>query len=68
MTIEGLYKAEFGSSSSTLEDEGVLGIRDANGCPGSTTHRLLEPIGYIPPAEAEENYYSHLTEQAAIPS
>ena len=20
-------------------------------------HRLLEPIGYIPPAEAEENYW-----------
>lgn len=23
-------------------------------------HRLLEPIGYIPPAEAEENYYRQL--------
>ncbi len=22
--------------------------------------RLLEPIGYIPPAEAEENYYRQL--------
>jgi len=27
-------------------------------------HRLLEPIGYIPPAEAEANYYRQLAEQA----
>jgi hypothetical protein len=26
--------------------------------------RLLEPIGYIPPAEAEANYYRHLASQA----
>ena len=31
-------------------------------------HRLLEPLGYIPPAEAEANYYRHLAEQAAIPA
>ena len=30
-------------------------------------HRLLEPIGYIPPAEAEENYYRQLASQTAIP-
>jgi transposase InsO family protein len=28
-------------------------------------HRLLEPIGYIPPAEAEANYYRQLASQAA---
>jgi hypothetical protein len=27
--------------------------------------RLLEPIGYIPPAEAEANYYRQLASQAA---
>ena len=26
--------------------------------------RLLEPIGYIPPAEAEDRYYLQLTVQA----
>ena len=26
--------------------------------------RLLEPIGYIPPAEAEANYYRQLANQA----
>jgi predicted phosphodiesterase len=28
-------------------------------------HRLLEPIGYIPPAEAEANYYRQFASQAA---
>ena len=27
-------------------------------------HRLLEPIGYIPPTEAEDNYYRQLASQA----
>ncbi|SPS02537.1 hypothetical protein CBM2634_U140017 [Cupriavidus taiwanensis] len=25
-------------------------------------HRLMEPLGYIPPAEAEANYYRQLIE------
>ncbi|CAG9195329.1 hypothetical protein BVI434_1270014 [Burkholderia vietnamiensis] len=33
-------------------------------------HRLMEPLGYIPPAEAEANYYRQLetvaTELASI--
>ena len=29
-------------------------------------HRLLEPIGYIPPAEAEANYYRQLAGQVAV--
>src|SRR5690606_22763231 len=29
-------------------------------------HRLLAPTGYIPPAEAEENYYQRLTEKVAV--
>jgi hypothetical protein len=27
-------------------------------------HRLLEPLGYISPAEAEANYYRQLSQQA----
>ena len=27
-------------------------------------HRLLEPIGYVPPAEFEDAYYRQLTESA----
>ena len=29
-------------------------------------HRLLKPIGYIPPAEAEANYYRQLASQATV--
>lgn len=28
--------------------------------------RLMEPLGYIPPAEVEENYYRQLDSQAAM--
>lgn len=31
-------------------------------------HRLLEPIGYIPPAEYEANYYRQLAEKAESPA
>jgi putative transposase len=31
-------------------------------------HRLLESIGYIPPVEAESNYYRHRAELATIPA
>jgi transposase InsO family protein len=30
-------------------------------------HRLLELLGYIPPAEAEPNYYKQLSSQAIPP-
>ena len=30
-------------------------------------HRLMEPLGYIPPAEAEANYYRQLASQTAMP-
>ncbi len=29
-------------------------------------HRLLEPIGYIPSAEAEANYYRQLASQVSM--
>ena len=29
-------------------------------------HRLLAPTGYVPPAEAEANYYRALSAQAAL--
>ena len=31
-------------------------------------HQLLEPIGYLPPAEAEANYSGHLASQATMNS
>ncbi len=31
-------------------------------------HRLMEPLGYIPPAEAEANYYRQLRNTADVPA
>ena len=31
-------------------------------------HRLMEPLGYIPPAEAEANYYRQLETVATEPA
>jgi hypothetical protein len=33
----------------------------------ASNYRLLEPIGYIPPAEAEANSYRHIADQATVP-
>ena len=39
------------------------GIEPSAGMSWFNHHRLLEPIGYIPPAEAEANYYRQLASQ-----
>lgn len=33
--------------------------------PWFNNHRLMGPLGYIPPAEAEANYYRQLAEPSA---
>jgi hypothetical protein len=38
----------------------------SNGSTGSTTARLLAPIGHVPPAEAEAAYYRELEEPTPI--
>jgi len=54
-TINGLYKAELIHRRAPLATlEWVSWFNH---------HRLLEPIGYIPPAEAESSYYRQLTSQ-----
>ena len=47
---------------------GERGRRGKARVPWFNHHRLLEPIGHIPPAEAEANCDRHLAEQAAIPA
>ena len=57
-----------GRSPSTGVDRGDRSRRSSsppsNGWIGWTTGRLLEPIGNIPPAEAEERYYAILEKPA----
>ncbi|MGJ7574414.1 integrase core domain-containing protein, partial [Variovorax sp. RB2P76] len=67
-TINGLYKAELIHRRAPWKTKESLELATLEWVSWFNHHRLLEPIGYIPPAEAEANYYRHLAEQAAIPA
>jgi len=63
-TINGLYKAEVIHRRSWPTRESVE-LATLEWVSWFNHHRLLEPIGYIPPAEAEANYYRHLASQTS---
>ena len=67
-TINGLYKAELIHRRAPWKTKESLELATLQWVSWFSHHRLLEPIGYIPPAEAEENYYRQLASQAAIPA
>jgi len=66
-TINGLYKAELIHRRAPWKTKESLELATLECVSWFNHHRLLEPIGYIPPAEAEENYCRQLACQAAIP-
>ena len=61
-TINGLYKAEVIHRRSWPNRESVE-LATLEWVSWFNHHRLLGPIGYIPPAEAEANYYRQLASQ-----
>jgi putative transposase len=63
-TINGLYKAEVIHRRSWPTRESVE-LATLEWVSWFNHHRLLEPIGYIPPAEAEANYYRQLASQVS---
>ena len=63
-TINGLYKAEVIHRRSWPTRESVE-LATLQWVAWFNDHRLLGPIGYIPPAEAEANYYRHLASQTS---
>ncbi len=65
-TINGLYKAELIHRRAPRKTKESLELATLEWVSRFNYHRLLEPIGYIPPAEAEENYYRQLASQAAM--
>lgn len=67
-TINGLYKAELIHRRTHWKTKESLELATLEWVSWFNHHRLLAPIGYIPPAEAEANYHRHLAEQAAIPA
>jgi putative transposase len=64
-TINGLYKAELIHRRAPWKTKEAVELATLQWVAWFNDHRLLEPIGYIPPAEAEANYYRQLASQAA---
>ena len=67
-TINGLYKAEMIHRRAPWKTKESVELATLEWVAWFNHHRLLEPIGYIPPAEAEANYYRQLASEAAIPA
>ena len=62
-TINGLYKAELIHRRAPWKTKAAVELATLEWVSWFNHHRLLEPIGYIPPAEAEANYYRELAEK-----
>ena len=65
-TINGLYKAELIHRRAPWKTVEAIELATLEWVTWFNHQRLLEPIGYIPPAEAEERYYLQRTQQAAL--
>jgi putative transposase len=66
-TINGLYKTELIHRRTWKTRESVE-IATLEWVAWYNHHRLMEPLGYIPPAEAEANYYGQLRNAADVPA
>ena len=62
-TVNGLYKAEVIHRRGPWRSFEVVELATLTWVDWFNNRRLLEPIGNIPPAEAEERYYAMLDEQ-----
>ena len=63
-TINGLYKAELIHRRAPWKTRESVELATLEWVDWFNHQRLLEPIGYIPPAEAEANYYRQLASHA----
>ncbi len=61
-TINGLYKAELIHRQAPWKSREALELATLEWVAWFNNYRLPESIGYIPPAEAEANYYRRLTD------
>ncbi|MGB8421432.1 MAG: IS3 family transposase [Paraburkholderia sp.] len=66
-TINGLYKAEMIHRRAPWKTRESVELATLEWVAWFNHHRLMEPLGYIPPAEAEANYYRQLSNNAAVP-
>ena len=63
-TINGLYTAEMIHRRAPWKTKEAVELATLEWVSWFNHHRLLEPIGHIPPAEFEANYYRQLAESA----
>ena len=67
-TINGLYKTELIHRRGPWKTREAVEIATLGWVFWFNHHRLMESLGYVPPAEAEANYYQQLTGQTASES
>ncbi len=67
-TINGLYKTEIIHRRGPWKTRESVELATLQWVSWFNHHRLMESLGYIPPAEAEANYWRQLTEQATSQS
>jgi putative transposase len=65
-TINGLYKAEVIHRCGPWKTKASMELATLEWVSWFNHHRLLVPIGYVPPVEAEERYYRQLAEQVVV--
>lgn len=65
-TINGLYKAEVIHRRGPWKSRESVELATLEWVSWFNHQRLMESLGYIPPAEAEANYYRQLASQAKI--
>ncbi len=65
-TINGLYKAELIHRRGPWKTMESVELATLEWVSWFNHQRLMEPLGYIPPAEIEASYYRQLDSQAAI--
>jgi len=63
-TINGRYKAELIHRRAPWKTREAVELATLDWVSWFNHHRLLKPLGYIPPAETEANYYKQLSSQA----
>lgn len=65
-TINGLYKTELIHRRGPWKSRQSVELATLHWVHWFNNHRLLESIGYIPPAEAEANCYQQLAQKDKV--
>ncbi|EDT04456.1 ISBt3 transposase subunit protein [Burkholderia ambifaria IOP40-10] len=65
-TINGLYKTELIHRRAPWRTRESVELATLEWVAWYNHHRLMEPLGYIPPAEAEASYYRQLRNAADV--